>query len=136
MAITLAEAERVLSALAKTRRGRTDPEVRTRLAEVLGRRKRLEEASREAETAWRYRMKFRGNRDRRETWTLSVLRLRAGFFEQLFYRDRNRAHYQRAVESYQELERSATRAKRTRLLQTARASRVRLESQEAQLLGE
>lgn len=132
----LADAERVLAALAETKRGRTDPEVHARLAEVLGRRKRLEEASREAETAWRYRMKFRGNRGRRETWTLNVLKLRAGFSEQLFYRDRSRAHFRRALENYRELERSATRAGRERLLQTAQASRARLESQEAQLLGE
>ena len=132
----LAEAERVLSTVIKTRRGRTDPEVRARLAEVLGRRKRLEEASREAETAWRYRMKFRGNRGRRETWTLNVLRLRAGLSEQLFYRDRNRAYFQRALQAYRELERSAARAGRNRMLQTAKGARVRLESQEAQLLGE
>ena len=132
----LAQAERVLSAAVRTRRGQTDPEVHARLAEVLGRRKQLEEASREAEKAWRFRMKFRGNRDQRETWILSVLKLRAGFFEQLFYRDRDRADYERAVKTYRTLEHSATRASKDRLLQVARASRTRLESQEAQLLGE
>ncbi|MCB9647762.1 MAG: hypothetical protein H6730_14320 [Deltaproteobacteria bacterium] len=131
---TLDEAERVLMETTETRKGRSDPEVRARLAEILGRRKKLEQASEQAENAWRYRMKFRGSKEKREKWMLTVLKLRAGFFEQLFYDKKDRSYFDRALKTYSDMETAATQVGDVRMARDARASKARLQSQEKQLL--
>ena len=94
-------AEQVLTEALRTRRGRSDPELRVRLAELLGRRRRLRQASKQAEAAWRYRMKFRGTRAQRQRWILNTLKLRAGFFEQLFYSQEELNYYEQAIATLQ-----------------------------------
>jgi hypothetical protein len=130
----LEEAEKVLQETTETRKGRSDPEVRARLAEILGRRKKLEQASEQAENAWRYRMKFRGAKEKREKWILTVLKLRAGFFEQLFYDKKDRSYFDRALKTYTDLETAAKQASDDRMARDARASKARLQTQEKQLL--
>ncbi len=130
------QAERVLSQALETRRGRSDPELRVRLAELLGRRKQLTEASQQAEAAWRYRMKFRGSRPQREKWILNTLKLRAGFFEQLFYAEEELGYFQKAMAIYTDLERTAEQSKNAEMMTYARDSRDRVQRQRQRLDGE
>ena len=130
------QAEQVLGEALKTRSGRSDPELRVRLAELLGKRKELERASKEAEAAWRYRMKFRGSRTQRERWILNTLKLRAGIFEQLFYAEEEVAYYTKAVATYTDLERTARQSQNTDMARYARAALSRVELQRRRLDGE
>ncbi|MEM7674605.1 MAG: tetratricopeptide repeat protein [Myxococcota bacterium] len=129
-------AEQVLMRALKTRRGRSDPELRARLAELLGRRKQLDKASRQAEAAWRYRMKFRGTRAQREQWILNTLKLRAGFFEQLFYAEEEFKYYQKAIATYADLEKTARQSANSSMVSYARAARDRVKVQRQRLEGE
>ena len=130
------QAERALAEALKTRRGRSDPELRARLAELLGRRGQLEEASGEAEAAWRYRMKFRGGRAARVQWILNTLKLRAGFFEQLFYAEEEVAFYDKAIATYNDLEKTARQSRNRNMVSYARAARDRVRVQRRRLDGE
>ena len=130
------QAERVLTDALGTRQGRSDPELRVRLAELLGKRKELERASKEAEAAWRYRMKFRGTRAQREQWILNTLKLRAGFFEQLFYAQEEVVYYDKAISTYNDLERTARQSRNSTMAGYARTARERVKVQRRRLDGE
>ena len=129
-------AERVLNDALRTRRGRSDPELRVRLAELLGKRRELGRASKEAEAAWRYRMKFRGSRAEREEWILNTLKLRAGFFEQLFYAEEESKYFDKAISTYTDLERTARQSRNEPMTAYARAARERVKTQRRRLDGE
>ncbi len=124
-----AGAASALGTIAKSPRGKFDPDIHLRLAQLQLRRKKYGKCVKSAEAAWTYRTKLRGSRAKKTEAMLEITSVRAGCLEERFYATENTRYYRAAKDAYSKLASLSKSAKNTTRAKYAEERLARLKQQ-------